>query len=1520
MAFSLGPFKINNEDKLRTGFRAKYNLLLNKVIKDGAAIENGFKLITHDGSELEVDLLDYFYNKEQIDELFFIEYATEEEAGKIRIATMEEVLDGVDDVTVVTPYKLAQLLLTFNGRAVIAGEDLVPGDYVYLELGEEEVIDPEDPESEPEFFPILLAKKSIATSVKTMVMGWIEYDALEGEETFIRFSGSINTFHLDLIPGQYYFLSDEDPSVLLPEPPQASGSVQQIVGYAISELEMRVEIHKPYLNWANVFLPEFPDLYFEIGKESADSVLLTDYLSEYNIVEEETNEEDPGEEPRIITGYSYRFLILPEWVTTHVVVFENLTIGGTPTKVGRESAFLEVTDRDKRVFLHEIYLYTNPPTKVGASLYDLSDGLLDQIGPIPGVYEVVDKIDVDYTINGVHDEYEAVLRGGGDTGSFMDKVIRQKVNRSSLATYRMFETENGALAEPGQYTLTITTFRNENQVSVTTLMFILYDEEFLDKLKFYLVSADVEIGEIAPDGTSNFSNPGVADVKSVVTAVSHDKAVVELSLNGAVIQDEEYPHSGVITDAEYLAYGEDTALAAGEYTIKISLYVGPNLVLVRYTVFTIAEASKPVTGGLKFVTMLPGKQDYNVITTLAPSGNLLSWPANWNILSDAESEPYDYESFWLKQLKGGGLPEIDIEKYTGQPQYNDYAYPITSNEELLFGFKNSKNIGNIHPDDPEAATFRVNFTRRLGGANGKIVAIFQADFSFDELEDIEETPEDPPGSDYVAYYPGRGLSLIPTKGAATFNVNTDEVTIEIYNQTNILQNWLRVKDKAITYVKFQDMPQNTVLGKLTTGTGTPYAVPVLTSTSVATPDDSNLVTSGWVKAFANSAYTGVVNRFAIFNTTTSLTSSILELAGINVTAREGQFVSDHAFNTNVRGFVVQEGGQSRFSFGKLGSSADFAFWRFNDLGNAVLGTPIAIERATGKVTLETQLTILGSILPPLIVSSAAWVQNLNVDYLDDHHGPYYLDRANHTGTQLANTISNFSPAVLATTLLGLATTNSSITSSDTILQAFGKIQGQITGKISGTIGRLPYFNTTGSIADSIASQSGINLTVDGQFISNVADNVNIRGLGFWRGGANRWLAGKIDLEGGSNSGSNFALQAFDDAGSTLLSTPIKIMRATGAMTLSTQLTIQGSVLPPLVVDSSAWIENANVDYLDDHHGDYYLDWNNLTNKKSIIAGAGLTGGGILDTDRGINMGTPSTLSNTTINTASGSTHTHAIQVSNLVAGTNVSLSASGTGVILGPNHITINVTSVPWSTGVSGKPTTIAGFGIVDAPTIDYVDIQLSGKENTFSKADLIQGSGISLSGPLSDRLVSTGDVTISLAASGVTAGTYRSVTVDVYGRVTAGTNPSTGISGTAGYISQFGAGGTTVVDSVIRDTGTEINIAGSRDFGVEGPAAMRDYLHVHGYQSNGTASNHGQIVVHNESSATPHASAAIEIRSTTKGLLLPRMTTTQRQAISSPAAGLVVFQTDGGAGGLGGYLHIGSNVWIRLLWDYIGA
>ena len=60
------------------------------------------------------------------------------------------------------------------------------------------------------------------------------------------------------------------------------------------------------------------------------------------------------------------------------------------------------------------------------------------------------------------------------------------------------------------------------------------------------------------------------------------------------------------------------------------------------------------------------------------------------------------------------------------------------------------------------------------------------------------------------------------------------------------------------------------------------------------------------------------------------------------------------------------------------------------------------------------------------------------------------------------------------------------------------------------------------------------------------------------------------------------------------------------------------------------------------------------------------------------------------------------------------------------------------------------------------------------------------------------------------------------------------------------------------------------------------------------TATTYAQVGINTE---TPDASAALDITSTTGGLLVPRMTETQRDAISSPATGLMIYQIDGTVG-----------------------
>jgi hypothetical protein len=62
-------------------------------------------------------------------------------------------------------------------------------------------------------------------------------------------------------------------------------------------------------------------------------------------------------------------------------------------------------------------------------------------------------------------------------------------------------------------------------------------------------------------------------------------------------------------------------------------------------------------------------------------------------------------------------------------------------------------------------------------------------------------------------------------------------------------------------------------------------------------------------------------------------------------------------------------------------------------------------------------------------------------------------------------------------------------------------------------------------------------------------------------------------------------------------------------------------------------------------------------------------------------------------------------------------------------------------------------------------------------------------------------------------------------------------------------------------------------------------------FTASGNAAFYNSVSV--GTTATPVASAVLEAVSTTKGFLPPRMTTTQKNAIATPAAGLVVYDTD---------------------------
>ncbi|MDR6805576.1 hypothetical protein J2Y45_002115 [Dyadobacter sp. BE34] len=424
---------------------------------------------------------------------------------------------------------------------------------------------------------------------------------------------------------------------------------------------------------------------------------------------------------------------------------------------------------------------------------------------------------------------------------------------------------------------------------------------------------------------------------------------------------------------------------------------------------------------------------------------------------------------------------------------------------------------------------------------------------------------------------------------------------------------------------------------------------------------------------AGSATAGRLPKMA---TATTITDSLLSESGISITANGGIFVSDTPTNSNVRGYTILNGGQTRWSFGKAGtesgsdSGSDFTLWSFNDAA-AFLREPLRISRATGNATFSGTITASGGnstnwntavswgnhatagYVPSVrtlsingttfdLSANRSWTvsggltgsgstgylvkwnagnldqasieetstsldlkkganiaKNGTNQYLEigassnsigltfynptstnsysmyrfndtftfksvsganifNINGDNYLTFVNPTGAQPfkvnsttrvdnlnvqylnGNADTYFTPAGRTITING--------TTFDLSANRTWTIAAGIGG--SATTGRLPKMATGTTLTDSLLSESGIGIIANGGvFVSDVAHNSNVRGYSLWASGLNRWVFGKAGTESGSDSGSDFVLWSYNDAG-TFVREPFRVSRATGNVTFT----------------------------------------------------------------------------------------------------------------------------------------------------------------------------------------------------------------------------------------------------------------------------------------------------------------------------------------------------------------------------------
>lgn len=441
---------------------------------------------------------------------------------------------------------------------------------------------------------------------------------------------------------------------------------------------------------------------------------------------------------------------------------------------------------------------------------------------------------------------------------------------------------------------------------------------------------------------------------------------------------------------------------------------------------------------------------------------------------------------------------------------------------------------------------------------------------------------------------------------------------------------------------------------------------------------------------------------------------------------------------------------------------------------APLGTLTGLLTVDGITTVAGDRVLVKDQTAPAqngiyLVSAGAWSRALDLDVWSEVPGAFTFVEIGTANADTAWVCSSDQGGTLDTTSITFV----QFGAATTILAGTGLTKSGNTLSIAniGTAGS--YNNVTTNAQGQVISGSTVAYLTSNQNITLQGDTTGIgttlitTALSLTGVAAGTYKSVTVDTKGRISAGSNPTtlvgygitdaqpLSTFLSSEAALATNGIVVKSGTSALTR----TIQAGSTKVSVVNGDGISGNPSIDIAEAN-----LTLSNLGGVLSIAkGGTNLTGIGTANQVLGVNTG-GTALEYKSISASAG--------ISITTSAGSISIAATGgTG--------TVTSVSVSGSTGlsVSGSPITTSGTIDLTLGTelqglsgLSSVGIVSRTGAGTYTSRTVVSGNGtITITNPAG----TSGNIGLDLSTAG-TSGTYRSVSTDIYGRVTSGTNPTT--------------------------------------------------------------------------------------------------------------------------------------------------